>query len=113
MKGYSRSIALRLVGARARVTLRLREFFRRTCRRKNDLISSRFPKRELCEAFFHEEKSPPDGGDFLIELLGYCSRQRNRNVTIWARVQSSFGAKSVALTPLVMPSSTAQSMAGA
>ena len=27
----------RLVGARARVTLRLREFFRRTCRRKNGL----------------------------------------------------------------------------
>ena len=67
---------------------------------------------------------PPEGEGFRRKLpsdwrgvfgLGccYCSRQRNRNVTIWARVQSSFGAKSVALTPLVTPSSTAQSTAGA
>ena len=50
----------RLVGARARVTLRLREFFRRTCRRKNDLILFA-ASRELCEA----DSSVIDGSDFL------------------------------------------------
>ena len=38
-----------LVGARARVTLRLREFFRRTCRRKNGFDWIR-ASHELCEA---------------------------------------------------------------
>ena len=40
-------------------------------------------------------------------------RQRNRKVTIWARVQFVLGLKVVSLVPLVTPFSTAHSTASA
>ena len=44
---------------------------------------------------------------FYSGFVFYSSRQRNRKVTIWARVQSLLGLKVVALVPPVMPFSAA------
>ena len=45
------------------------------------------------------------------EKRSYSPRQRNRKVTIWARVQLLLGLKVVALVPPVMPFSAAQTTA--
>ena len=49
----------------------------------------------------------------MFRFVPYFAALRNRNVTIWARVQALTGAKAVLDTPEVTPALTAHCTAGA